>query len=93
MDLAATMNHMWQPGHPEVMKVTGDIVRRCRQSGRSAAVASTTNAEEIQHWLDAGANVMSAGSDLSFMLAGYRAFEASMQAANLPFTPNAQQGT
>ena len=87
VDLAATMNHMWQPGHPEVLQVTEDIVRRCRQAGRSAAVAATNDPNEIKHWLDAGANVMSAGSDLSFLLAGYRHFRASMEGANLPFPP------
>jgi 4-hydroxy-2-oxoheptanedioate aldolase len=87
MDLAATMNHMWQPAHPEVRAVTEDIVRRCRKAGRSAAVASTNDVEEIRHWLEAGANVLSAGSDLSFLLAGYRQFRASVEEANLPFPP------
>ena len=85
VDLAATMNYMWQPAHPEVMQTTGDIVRRCRQAGRSVAVAATNDPQEITHWLEAGANVMSAGSDLSFLLAGYRQFRASLQEANLPF--------
>jgi 4-hydroxy-2-oxoheptanedioate aldolase len=88
VDLAATMNHLWQPAHPEVRQVTRDIVRRCRQAGHSAAVAATDDPQEIKHWLDAGANVMSAGSDLSFLLAGYRHFKASLQEANLPFAPD-----
>jgi 4-hydroxy-2-oxoheptanedioate aldolase len=88
VDLAATMNRMWQPAHPEVREITGDIVRRCRQAGRSVAVAATNDPQEIKHWLDAGANVMSAGSDLSFLLAGYRHFRASMKEANLPFPPH-----
>jgi 4-hydroxy-2-oxoheptanedioate aldolase len=91
MDLAATMNHMWQPAHPEVLQVTEDIVRRCRQAGRSASVAATNDPKEIEHWLDAGANVMCAGSDLSFLLAGYRQFRASMEEANLPFPPASRQ--
>jgi len=87
VDLAASMNHMWEPAHPEVLQATEDIVRRCRRAGRSASVAAATDVKEIQHWLDAGANVISAGSDLGFLLAGYHAFKASMQEANLPFAP------
>jgi 4-hydroxy-2-oxoheptanedioate aldolase len=88
VDLAATMNHMWQPNHPEVVQTTEDIVRRCRQAGHSVAVAATDDPQEIKHWLDAGANVMSAGSDLSFLLTGYRHFRARMEEANLPFPPH-----
>ena len=91
VDLAATMNYMWQPAHPEVVRTTGDIVQRCRQAGRSAAVAATNDVQEIKHWLDAGANVISAGSDLSFLLDGYRHFKASMQEAHLPFPPAPRQ--
>ena len=85
VDLAATMDRMWQPAHPEVLQVTGDIVRRCRQAGRSVSVAANADVTEVKHWLDAGANVMCAGSDLGFLLLGYRAFKASMLEADLPF--------
>jgi 4-hydroxy-2-oxoheptanedioate aldolase len=91
VDLAASMNHMWEPAHPEVIKTTEDIIRRCRRAGRSVAVAATSDVEEIRHWLEVGANVISAGSDLSFLLAGYRAFQTSMQAANLPFAQGSAQ--
>ena len=84
VDLSASMNHMWDPTHPEVVHAVEDIIRRCRQAGRSAAVAAATDVEQIRHWLDAGANVLSFGSDLGYMQAGFRAFKAAMQQANLP---------
>jgi 4-hydroxy-2-oxoheptanedioate aldolase len=93
VDLAATMGHMWQPAHPEVVRTTEDIVRRCRRAGRSAAVAATTDVQEIKHWLNVGANVMSAGSDLSFLLAGYCQFRDSLAEADLPFPAGTRQDT
>jgi 4-hydroxy-2-oxoheptanedioate aldolase len=84
VDLSASMNHMWDPSHPEVVQTVEDIIRRCRQAGRSAAVAAATDVEQIRYWLNAGANVLSFGSDLSYMQAGFQAFKAAMRQANLP---------
>jgi len=85
VDLSASMNHMWDVEHPEVVETVEDIIRRCRQAGRSVAVASAANARQIKRWLDVGANVMSFGGDMGFMRAGFDAFKASMEQAGLPF--------
>ncbi|MFZ5917367.1 MAG: HpcH/HpaI aldolase family protein [Chloroflexota bacterium] len=84
-DLSASLGHVWDLSHPEVIAAMEDIIRRCRRAGRSAAVAAGAEVAQIQHWLDAGANVLSCGSDLGFIRAGFNAFKAEMQAAGLPF--------
>lgn len=90
VDLSASMGHMWQPMHPEVVEVTEDILRRSRQAGRSAAVAAMTEVDQIKHWLDAGANVIATGADTFFMEMGFQAFKAKMQAQGLPFALQGQ---
>lgn len=84
-DLSASMGHLGKPLHPDVANVTEDIIQRCRQAGRSVAVAVTADVVQIKHWLNAGANVVSCGGDLGFMQSGFNAFKASMQEAGLPF--------
>lgn len=84
-DLSASMGHMWQPAHPEVIRVTEDILRRSRQAARSAAVAVMPDVDQIAHWLEVGANVIATGGDIFFMESGFQAFKAGMQARGLPF--------
>ena len=83
VDLSASMGHMWDPGHPKVAKTVEDIIRRCRQANRPVAVAAGTNIDELKHWLDVGANVLSSGGDLGFMLGGFYAFKARLEQAGL----------
>jgi 4-hydroxy-2-oxoheptanedioate aldolase len=85
MDLAASLGHMWNPGHPEVVRIIEDIIRRVRGAGRSASLASAADPVQIKHWLDVGANVVTAGGDVSFMQSGFKAFKTSLQEAGLPF--------
>lgn len=84
VDLSASMNHMWDPTNPEVVNTVEDIIRRCRQAGRSVAVASAADVGQIRHWLDVGANVLSFGGDLGYMQAGFQAFRSRMHQAKLP---------
>jgi len=84
-DLSASMNHLGDPGHPEVRRVVEDIVHRCRQANRAVAVAPAFNGGEIKHWLGVGANVVAFGADLGFMQSGFKAFMAALQQAGVPF--------
>lgn len=84
-DLSASMGHMWDPGHPQVIQTVEDIIRRCRAANRAVAVASASDAKQIKHWLDTSANVIGAGGDLGFMQAGFRAFRDSLIQQGVPF--------
>ena len=77
-DLSATMGHLGDLRHPEVVEVILDIIRRCRQANRAVAVAESTDVEHIKRWLDVGANAVSCGDGLGFMLSGFAAFKASV---------------
>jgi 2-keto-3-deoxy-L-rhamnonate aldolase RhmA len=77
-DLSATMGHLGDLRHPEVVEVILDIIRRCRQANRAVAIAETTEVKHIKRWLDAGANAVGCGGDLGFMQAGFAAFRTSV---------------
>ncbi len=79
-DLSATMGHLGDVRHPEVVEVILDIIRRCRQAGRPVAIAEALDPVYIKRWLDAGMNVVSSGNDLGFMQSGFSAFKASIKA-------------
>jgi 2-keto-3-deoxy-L-rhamnonate aldolase RhmA len=85
-DLAASMGHLGNPAHPEVLAVVEDIIRRCRAGGRAVAVAAVADAQAIKHFWTVGANVISAGGDTGFMATGFKSFTSSITAAGLPFS-------
>jgi len=85
-DMAASMGHIGAPAHPDVARVTEDIIRRCRQAGRPVAVASSADPQQIMHWWKLGANVISSGGDIGFMLAGFAAYRKALAGAGVPFT-------
>ncbi|MCX6030087.1 MAG: aldolase/citrate lyase family protein [Chloroflexi bacterium] len=78
-DLSATMGHLGDVRHPEVVQVMCDIIRRCRQANRAVAVAESADVKQVKRWLDAGANVVGCGGDLGFMQAGFATFKASIR--------------
>lgn len=87
-DLSASMNHMWDTAHPEVVKTVEDIIRRCQSAERPVAVAVPADANQVKYWLSVGANVVLCGSDLSFLQSGFNAFRADLQQAGLAFAQN-----
>jgi 2-keto-3-deoxy-L-rhamnonate aldolase RhmA len=78
-DLSATMDHLGDLRHPEVVEVILDIIKRCRKANRAVAIAEGIEAQHIKRWLDAGANAVGCGSDLGLMQSGFAAFKASIR--------------
>ena len=79
-DLSATMGYLGDSSHPEVAQVILDMIRRCRQAKRAVAVAAGLDAKSIKHLLDAGANAVLCGGDVTHMNAGFAAFAANIRA-------------
>ena len=78
-DLSATMGHLGDVRHPEVVQVILDIIRRCRQANRAVAIAEGIEAKHVKRWLDAGITAVSCGADLGFMQSGFAAFKADVK--------------
>jgi 2-keto-3-deoxy-L-rhamnonate aldolase RhmA len=77
-DLSATMGHLGDLRHPEVVQVILDIIKRCRQADRPVAIAEGIDVAHIKRWLDAGINVVGCGSDMAFLQSGFAAFKTSV---------------
>jgi len=77
-DLSATMGHLGDLRHPEVVQVILDIIKRCRQANRPVAIAEGIDVAHIKRWLDAGINVVGCGSDMAFLQSGFAAFKTSV---------------
>jgi 4-hydroxy-2-oxoheptanedioate aldolase len=83
VDLSASMNHLWDHKHPEVVQTVEDIIGRCRQAKRPVAVAAGADTRDIKYWYETGASIILTGSDLGFMKMGFSAFRAGLQRAGL----------
>ena len=51
-NLSATMGHLGDLRHPEVVEVTLDIIRRCRRANRAVAIAESTMGHTCERWLE-----------------------------------------
>lgn len=68
-DLAASYGHLGNPGHPEVEEVIADLVERGKKVGVPAGIVSFT-AENAQHRIDQGIQLVNIGSDILFLKQG-----------------------
>ncbi|KQR35620.1 4-hydroxy-2-oxoheptanedioate aldolase [Deinococcus sp. Leaf326] len=67
-DLSASLDHLGQPGHPEVQAAIADAVRRIRASGKAAGILQSGEAQ-ARAALDAGCTFVAVGVDTN-LLAG-----------------------
>ncbi len=65
-DLAASLGHLGQPGHPEVRAAVADALGRIRAAGKAAGALST-DPELAREFIDAGANFIAIGVDTSLL--------------------------
>jgi 4-hydroxy-2-oxoheptanedioate aldolase len=65
-DLAASLGHLGDPGHPEVRKTIEDALKRIRQTGKAPGILAPIEAE-ARHWLSLGCVVLAVGSDVGLL--------------------------
>ena len=75
-DLAASMGHRGNPGHPEVQAMIADAIARIRKAGKAAGILST-NKEQGDKWLAAGAQFVAVGADTMLLHAAAKQLAAS----------------
>lgn len=61
-DLSASMGHIGNPRHPDVVKVIREVLRATRSAGKAAGVLALDPAH-IQDYRDHGANMIGIGTD------------------------------
>jgi len=72
-DLSGSINLLHQLDHPEVMAFIDLAIEKCRRAGRAIGLATgTTTEEEYRFWYDRGIQFLSAGNDISAIVAASR---------------------
>lgn len=84
-DLAASMGHLGNPGHPEVQAAIEDAIQRIVASGKAAGTL-TGDVEQARRFLSLGATFVAVGLDVTLMMQAVRqrAADFGLQA---PLTP------
>ncbi|MFC4425042.1 4-hydroxy-2-oxoheptanedioate aldolase [Deinococcus navajonensis] len=65
-DLAASLGHLGQPGHPEVQAAIEDAARRIRAAGKAAGILSTDEAQ-ARAYLKWGYAFVAVGTDVTLL--------------------------
>lgn len=63
-DLAATMGHLGNPGHPEVQRVIEDAIARILKAGKAPGIL-TSDEQLARRYLELGAVFVAVGTDVS----------------------------
>ena len=70
-DLSASLGHVGQPSHPEVVAVIDQAIGRILQAGKAPGVIATST-ELATHYLDVGAVFVAVGIDVQILMRGTR---------------------
>ena len=65
-DLAASLGHLGEPGHPEVRAAIEQALKRIRKAGKAPGILAPLEAD-ARHWLSVGCVVLAVGSDLGLL--------------------------
>ena len=79
-DLSGSIGHLNEIFHPEVLALIDIAISKCRKAGMPIGVAVGANSEkDVQFWFDRGFQFISAGSDISAIVAVAREQQAMMR--------------
>ena len=79
-DLSGSIGHLNEIFHPEVLALIDIAISKCRKAGMPIGVAVGANSEkDVQFWFDRGFQFISAGSDISAIVAVAREQKAMMR--------------
>jgi 4-hydroxy-2-oxoheptanedioate aldolase len=68
-DLGASLGHLGNAGHPDVQNEISSALARIRKAGKTAGIFATS-AEAAKRYAEAGACMISVGTDLNLLLDG-----------------------
>jgi 4-hydroxy-2-oxoheptanedioate aldolase len=74
-DLAASLGHRGDPGHPEVLTAIDDAIRRIVASGKAAGILNTDQTL-ARHYLALGCTFVAVGLDVGVLASGVRKLRA-----------------
>ncbi len=85
-DLAASMGHRGNPGHPEVQAAIDGAIRRISASGKAAGTL-TSDIAAGRHYLDIGARFVAVGIDTSLLAQATRRLASEFGLGTAPLSP------
>ncbi len=68
-DLSASMGHLGNAGHPDVMKTISDAMKRIKKTGKAGGILSPAEAD-ARRWLAEGFTFVAVGSDGNLLRQG-----------------------
>jgi len=68
-DLAASMGHLGQPGHPEMQKIVVETIKRIRACGKPAGIL-TGDEKLARMFMEAGTTFTAVGADIGILARG-----------------------
>lgn len=68
-DLAASMGHIGQIGHPDVLAAIDDAIARIRAAGKPAGILGSDE-KLARHWIGLGVDFIAVGSDTGILARG-----------------------
>jgi len=77
-DLAASMGHLGNPGHPQVQQAIATAIAEIRKAGKAAGILSS-DAAMARTYLQLGAVFVAVGSDVGLLTNGARALRESFR--------------
>lgn len=81
-DLSASLGHLGQPNHPEVLEAVDHILTICKQAGKAAGIFAAS-AEEAAQYRDRGFSLISLHSDVAWLTRGAKNALADYEGATI----------
>jgi 2-keto-3-deoxy-L-rhamnonate aldolase RhmA len=91
-DLSASMGHVGQPNHPEVMDVMAKAAQRCKRLGKPIGTAAI-NPEGVAQYRAAGYDYVGVASDLGLLMQGAKAVIAALRTPDNEHVHSISSGT
>ena len=69
-DLAGSMGHRGNPGHPDVVKAMEGVIAKADQAGVPVGISTGMSVDELCRWVDRGIRWLATGVDVELLLDG-----------------------
>jgi 4-hydroxy-2-oxoheptanedioate aldolase len=76
-DLAGALGHLGDTAHPEVQSAIKGAIKTAREGGKPCGIFATS-IENAKHYAEAGACMISVGSDIGLLSSGVRSLHRSI---------------
>ncbi|HKD46827.1 MAG TPA: HpcH/HpaI aldolase/citrate lyase family protein [Rhizomicrobium sp.] len=80
-DLAGALGHLGNPSHPKVQSAISNAIETVRKTGKAAGIFATS-IEAAKRYADAGASLISVGTDIGLLVSGARSLVDALKGSS-----------